>query len=161
MAQPLRVDETSLSPVGGTATEVNQAAYQAYQILHVGFTIAPIIAGVDKFFNFLATWTSYLAPIIPNTLRVTPDMFMRAVGVIEIIAGLIVAVKPRIGAWIVGLWLCGIIINLLLVPGIFAYHAGHAWGLDIAVRDLGLALGAFALGKLSQVYDRATASRAT
>jgi hypothetical protein len=145
MAQPLRIEDTGMSPLPDAGVVTDQAAYQAYQILRFGFVVAPIIAGIDKFFHYLADWSSYLAPFFPNLLHVSAETFMRGVGVIEIIAGLIVAIRPRVGAWIVGLWLCGIIVNLLLVPGIFNYHAGHAWGLDLALRDLGLALGAFAL----------------
>jgi hypothetical protein len=118
---------------------VNSPAYQAYQILHIAFTAAPVIAGIDKFFHFLVNWDQYLSPIVPRVLGINGHTFMLGVGVIEVIAGFIVAVAPRIGGWIVGLWLCGIIVNLLTIPA-------H---LDIALRDLGLALGAFALARLS------------
>jgi len=118
---------------------VNSPAYQAYQILHIAFTAAPVIAGIDKFFHFLVNWDQYLSPIVPRVLGVNGHTFMLGVGVIEVIAGFLVAVAPRIGGWVVGLWLCGIIVNLLTIPA-------H---LDIALRDLGLALGAFALARLS------------
>jgi hypothetical protein len=127
-----------------TIVRVNSPAYQAYQILHIAFTVAPIIAGVDKFFHFLVNWDQYLSPIVPRTLGVSAHSFMLGVGVIEVIAGFIVAAAPRIGGWIVGLWLCGIIVNLLTIPA-------H---LDIALRDLGLALGAFALARLSVDYSQ-------
>jgi hypothetical protein len=120
---------------------VHTPAYQAYQILHIAFTVAPIVAGVDKFTDFLVNWDQYLSPVMPR-FGLTAHTFMLGVGVIEIAAGLIVAVMPRIGAWIVGLWLCGIILNLLTLP--------EYW--DIALRDLGLALGAFALARLSEEY---------
>ena len=116
--------------------------YQAYQALHVGFTIAPIIAGADKFFGFLTNWEQYLAPFV--TTMVPAHTFMLVVGVIEIVAGLLVAVMPRIGAYIVCAWLLGIIGNLLLLGGYY----------DIALRDLGLAIGAFALGRLSEEYKK-------
>lgn len=148
------MSDTGLSPVVEPGAVAAGPAYQAYQMLHFAFTVAPIIAGLDKFFMYLATWHNYLAPIFPRILNVAPDNFMKGVGVIEIIAGLLVGFKPRIGAWIVGLWLCGIIVNLFLVPGIWNFHAGHTWGLDLALRDLGLALGAFALARLSVLYDR-------
>jgi hypothetical protein len=122
-----------------TAVRVNSPAYQAYQILHIAFTVAPVVAGIDKFFHFLVNWDLYLSPIVPRTLGIPAHSFMLGVGVIEVIAGLLVAFAPRIGGWVVGLWLCGIIVNLLTIPA-------H---LDIALRDLGLALGAFALARLS------------
>lgn len=121
-------------------------AYQAYQILHVAFTIAPLLAGADKFFHFMVNWDQYLSPLAVRMLpvSVSAHTFMRAVGVVEIIAALIVAVAPAIGGWIVGLWLCGIVLNLLAIPGYF----------DIALRDVGLALGAFALARLATEFDR-------
>ena len=122
-----------------TAVRVNSPAYQAYQILHIAFVVAPVVAGIDKFFHFLVNWDLYLSPIVPRLLGISAHGFMLGVGVIEVIAGLLVAVAPRIGGWVVGLWLCGIILNLLTIPA-------H---LDIALRDLGLALGAFALARLS------------
>ena len=120
--------------------------YQAYQILHVGFIVAPILAGGDKFFHVLVDWDQYLAPTIANLLPVPPHDFMLLVGVVEVIAGLLVAFKPRIGAYIVAGWLWGIIVNLLLIPGYF----------DIALRDFGLSLGALALARLSTLFDHAT-----
>lgn len=125
-------------------TQTNQPAYQAYQILRWAFTLAPIIAGADKFFHFLVNWDQYLAPVMDNLLQGYGHQFMLAVGVIEIIAGLGVAFKPRIFAYVVAVWLLAIIGNLLLIPGYF----------DIALRDLGLALAAFALARLSQEFDR-------
>ena len=119
-------------------------AYQAYQILHVAFTIAPLIAGADKFFHFLVNWDQYLSPMVTRTLPISAHAFMQAVGVIEIVAALLVALMPAVGAWIVGLWLCGIVVNLLTIPAYF----------DIALRDIGLALGAFALARLAVEYDR-------
>jgi len=118
-------------------------SYQAYQILHIAFVVAPIVAGVDKFFHLLTNWDQYLAPIVPRTLGITAHSFMLGVGAIEIVAGLVVGLIPSIGAWIVGAWLCGIIVNLLMVPGYF----------DVALRDLGLALSAFALARLAREYD--------
>jgi hypothetical protein len=117
-------------------------SHQAYQALHVGFTIAPILAGADKFFNWMTNWEQYLAPFV--TTLVPAHTFMLAVGVIEIVAGLLVAVKPRIGAYVVCTWLLGIIVNLLVLGGYY----------DIALRDLGLAIGAFALGRLSEEKAR-------
>lgn len=117
-------------------------AYQAYQILHVAFVAAPALAGLDKFFHALVNWDMYLAPVIANASPIGAHRLMQGIGVIEIVAALLVALKPRIGAWVVAVWLWGIIINLLLVPGFF----------DIALRDFGLSLGALALARLSAEF---------
>ena len=117
-------------------------AYQAYQILHFAFIVAPIFAGVDKFLHLLTNWDMYLAPTVAHLSPIGGHGLMLVVGVIEIIAGGLVAFKPRIGAYVVMAWLLAIIINLLLVPGYF----------DIALRDFGLALGALALARLSSEY---------
>src|SRR5438309_275681 len=124
-------------------TEPKEASYQAYQILHWGFTAAPILAGVDKFFHLLTNWDQYLAAWVPNMLHLGAHQIMLAIGVVEIIAGLVVATKPRIGAWVVFFWLWGIIINLITLSGYY----------DIALRDFGLSLGALALARLSSAFD--------
>ena len=118
-------------------------AYQAYLILHAGFVALPVIAGLDKFVHLLVDWDRYLAPQVASLLPVSGHTFMLAVGVIEVVAGLLVAFWPRVGAWVVALWLWGIIVNLLLIPGFY----------DIALRDFGLSLGALALARLSQEVD--------
>lgn len=124
---------------------------QAYQILHIGFTIAPIVAGLDKFFHLLVNWDQYLAPTVARMLPFDGHTFMLIVGVIEIVAGLLVWFKPRIGGYVVMAWLWGIILDLLLVPGYY----------DIALRDFGLSLGALALARLATVEAPETsASRA-
>jgi hypothetical protein len=99
---------------------------------------------LDKFFGLLTNWDKYLAPQVNSALGGNGHLFMQAVGVIEIIAGIGVFLKPKIFGYVVGLWLVGIIVNLLLIGGY----------LDVALRDLGLALGAFALARLAAVYDR-------
>jgi len=119
-------------------------AYQAYQILHVAFVVAPLVAGADKFFHFLVNWDQYLSPLVTRTLPISAHTFMQAVGIIEIVAALLVALMPAIGGWVVGLWLLGIVVNLLTIPAYF----------DIALRDFGLALGAFALARLAVEFDR-------
>lgn len=124
------------------ASPAGNPAYQAYRILQLGFVAAPILAGLDKFFNVLVDWEQYLAPFIGDLIA--PGVFMAIVGVVEIIAGIGVALKPRLFAYVVAAWLGGIILNLLLIPGFY----------DVALRDLGLALGALALGRLSQQFDR-------
>ena len=118
---------------------VNRNAEQAFQILRIGFTVAPILAGLDKFFDVLVDWDKYLSPTADNVLGGHGHQFMMLVGVIEIVAGIGVFIKPRIFAYIVAVWLLLIIINLLTIPGYY----------DIALRDLGLMLGALALGRLS------------
>jgi hypothetical protein len=118
-------------------------AYQAYQILHIAFSVAPLIAGLDKFFNYLVNWQKYLSPTVAQYSPLDALTTMKVVGAIEIVAGFLVAFRPKIGAYIVAVWLLGIIVNLLLIPGYF----------DIALRDLGLCLGALALGRLSEEYD--------
>ncbi len=142
--------DRSIPHPGVTATAANvqpsDRAYQAYQILHWGFVIAPFLAGIDKFFHFLANWDMYLCAPVANLARdvgLTAHNFMLIVGVVEMVAGVLVALKPRLGAYIVALWLGGIIVNLLLIPGYF----------DIALRDFGLFLSALALGRLSQRFD--------
>jgi hypothetical protein len=125
------------------AATTRNPAYQAYQLLHLAFVVAPIVAGLDKFFNFLVNWNQYLAPAAARMLGGYRHDFMLAVGLIEIIAGIGVALKPRIFAYVVAIWLFAIIINLLMVGSYY----------DIALRDLGLLLGAVALGRLSMKYD--------
>jgi hypothetical protein len=124
-------------------TRTSSPTYQAYQILHIAFTIAPIVAGADKFVHFLTNWDLYLAPIVPQVTGLSAHTFMLGVGAIEMVAGLLVAFLPRVGGYVVGLWLCGIIVNLLMIPGYF----------DVALRDLGLALSAFAFARLADAYS--------
>ena len=118
-------------------------AYQAYEILHIAFVVAPVVAGLDKFVHILVNWDMYLAPAIAKLSPVGGHSLMLAVGVIEIIAGLLVAFRPRVGAYVVAAWLWGIIINLLMIPNFY----------DVALRDFGLSLGALALGRLSREYS--------
>ncbi|MGE5358846.1 MAG: hypothetical protein ACM3NQ_07480 [Bacteroidales bacterium] len=128
-----------------TVVQTGSPSYQAYQILHVILTIAPIAAGADKFLHLLVDWDKYASPLAAQVLPVPIHTFMLAVGVIEIAAGVLVAIAPRIGAWVVAAWLWAIILNLLSIPGYF----------DIALRDFGLSMGAVALARLSSEYDRA------
>jgi len=118
--------------------------YQAFVMLRVGYTVLPLVMGIDKFFNVLTSWPKYLADWIDNIIPGTAQQFMYAVGVVEIIAAVIVAIRPRYGAYIVAAWLAGIIINLV------SYGEWY----DVAVRDFGLMLGALTLGRLASVYDR-------
>src|SRR5438874_2085745 len=127
-----------------TSAAASSPAYQAYRILHFGFTVAPILAGLDKFFHLLVNWDQYLPETVAKVSPLPAHTLMLIVGVIEIVAGIGVALKPRIFAYIVAAWLAVIIINLFLIPGYF----------DIALRDFGLLLGALALGQLSQQFAR-------
>ena len=143
MAQAIRrsADVTSFDTESISASK---PSYQAYQILHLGFTVAPILAGLDKFFNLLVNWEQYLPAFAKNMTGGHGHELMLAVGVIEIVAGLGVWFKPRLFAYVVAAWLLLIIANLLMIPGYF----------DVALRDFGLSLGALALARLSQDYDR-------
>lgn len=139
-------NSTAVSPAiaDSTGESLANPAYQAFQILRIGFTVAPIIAGVDKFLGLLVNWDQYLPPVVNNMLGGAGHQFMYLVGVIEIVAGIGVFLKPKIFAYVVAAWLVAIIANLLLIPGYY----------DVALRDLGLALGALALGRLSAAYDK-------
>lgn len=143
MTRSMLVTETeALNSDPRSATATSSPSYQTYQILHAGFVAAPVIAGIDKFFHLLVNWDKYMAPAIAKMSPLGVHQLMLAVGVIEIVAGLLVAVKPRIGAYVVALWLLGIIINLLLMRNYY----------DIALRDFGLSLGALALARLSREF---------
>ena len=120
------VDHTTTS-----MTKVNKVT----QTLRVTYGLLPILAGLDKFVHVLTDWNKYLAPVVTDIIPLSPGAFMNIVGVIEIIAGIIVFVRPKIGSIIVGLWLIGIAINLLLTGQYF----------DVAVRDIIMAVGAFCL----------------
>jgi hypothetical protein len=122
-----------------------RSLHQAYMLLHGAFIIAPIIAGLDKFTNLLVDWSDYLAPFVVNLLPFSGDVLMYIVGVIEIVAGIVVLLRPRFGGYLVAVWLWGIIVNLLLIPGFF----------DVALRDFGLSLAALALARMSEGLDRA------
>ncbi len=143
-------DRTALSgrspAEAGDLTDLRQPAAQAFRLLQVGFVVAPILFGLDKFLNLLTDWTQYLAPLVPGLLGLSAQTFMYGVGVVEVAAGVLVAVKPRYGAYVVAAWLLGIIVNLLLL-GQF---------LDVALRDLGLLLGALALARLAEAHARQT-----
>jgi uncharacterized membrane protein YphA (DoxX/SURF4 family) len=126
--------------------------FAAYFLLRTVFTVAPIVFGLDKFFNLLTHphhWSMYLAPWIDNIVPGTADQCMYLVGVIEIAAGVLVAIAPRIGAWVVAAWLAGIIIDLVTLSGYY----------DIALRDFGLLVGAVALGLLAQGVTRRHTAR--
>ena len=141
------------APTGRAATtrapERHDPAYQAFMLLRAAFTVAPIVFGLDKFFNVLTNWPGYLAPWIDGIVPGTAQQAMYAVGVVEIAAGILVAMRPRIGGYVVAAWLAGIIVNLLLIPGFY----------DLALRDFGLLLGALALTRLALVFPSRPASQ--
>ena len=133
------------APAAGALARLKAAepGYQAFLLLRIAFTVAPIAFGADKFANVMVHWPKYLAPWINNIVPGTAQQAMYAVGVIEILAGIAVAVKPRYGAWLVAAWLGGIVVNLLTYSGFY----------DIALRDFGLMLGALTLARLAMAYD--------
>ena len=119
----------------GAVTQAEKVA----SLLTWTYGLVPIVAGADKFLHLLTDWDKYLAPQIAGMLPLSPHSFMNIAGIIEIIAGVLVLVKPKIGSLIVALWLIGIVINLLLTGQYF----------DVAVRDTVMAIGAFSLFMLS------------
>ena len=145
MAQAFGSTTAGITSVDAKSVSDTRPAYQAYQILRLGFTVAPIVAGLDKFFHLLVNWDQYLPAFVNNLTGGHGHELMLAVGVIEVVAGLGVAFKPRVFAYVVAAWLLLIVVNLLMIPGFF----------DVALRDFGLALGALALARLSSDFDRA------
>jgi uncharacterized membrane protein YphA (DoxX/SURF4 family) len=131
------------TPGASTTTEpadrLGGPAQQAFLLLRTVFTVAPILFGLDKFVNVLTEWPGYLAPFADRLIPGTAQQAMYAVGVIEIVAGILVAVRPRYGALIVAAWLAGIIVNLLILGDFY----------DVALRDFGLLVGALALWRLA------------
>jgi hypothetical protein len=125
-----------------TTAALDNPAYQAFLTLRVGFVVAPILFGLDKLTNLLVDWTTYLAPAIDRLVPGSATGAMLAVGVVEIVAGLVVAVRPKVGGYLVAAWLAGIIGNLLLLGDHY----------DIALRDLGLLLAALALARLATAF---------
>src|SRR5262245_12923064 len=121
-------------------------AFQAFALLRAGFTVAPIVFGLDKFLNWLVDWHIYLARPIDDLIPGNAHQAMLAVGVIEIVAGLVVAVRPKFGGYLVAAWLAGIIVNLLL----------HADFYDVALRDFGLLIAALALARLATKFETRT-----
>ncbi|MNE46675.1 hypothetical protein D3C80_1410250 [compost metagenome] len=122
---------------------LNQSIKSTFSLLRVTFGVVPIVAGIDKFTNLLTDWSQYLNPAMADMLPITPHSFMMIVGIIEIVAGLIVLFRPMIGALIVSAWLTLIAVTLLL--------SGRY--LDVAVRDLVMAIGAFSLARISKLVS--------
>ena len=140
---PATAVPTAAPPAGRLdALAHRDAGYQAFMLLRLAFTVAPIAFGIDKFFNVMVHWPVYLAPWINDLLPGSGSDAMHAIGVVEIVAGLSVALIPRYGALLVAAWLGGIIVNLLTASGFY----------DIALRDFGLMLGALTLARLAWAY---------
>ena len=135
---------TTTSPTQATSTSLG--ADRAFLLLRTVFTVAPIAFGLDKFVELLTDWDKYLAPWINDLVPGTAHQAMLAVGVIEVVAGIVVAVAPRYGALLVAGWLAGIILNLVTMGDYY----------DIALRDFGLLVGALALAVLA--FDRRRAA---
>ena len=125
--------------------DLSDPAFQAFWLLRIGFTVAPILFGLDKFAHVLVDWDIYLAPEFADLFNAEPQTLMYLVGAIEILAGLVVAVRPRFGGYLVAAWLAGIIVNLLLMADFY----------DIALRDFGLLIGALALARLATAFPTA------
>ncbi len=141
---------TRLTSTSGNASALirTNPAFQAFCLLRLGFTVAPILFGIDKFAHVLVNWDTYLAPRLSDHLPGTPHQAMYVVGIIEIVAGLVVAIRPRFGGYLVAAWLLGIIVNLLLIPGFY----------DVALRDFGLLIAAVSLARLATAFAAPTAS---
>jgi hypothetical protein len=136
----------ALRPIPFPATNVlrRDPVAQAFLLLRIAFTVAPILFGLDKFAEvMISDWSKYLAPEFNDLIPGTAGDAMHIVGVVEIAAGLVVAVSPRFGGFLVAAWLGGIIVSLLLVGG---------YG-DIALRDFGLLLAALTLARLASAYS--------
>ena len=123
---------------------VADPTFQAFTLLRIGFTVAPILFGLDKFLNWLVDWPIYLAPQIDDLIPGNAHQAMLAIGIVEIVAGLVVAVRPKFGGYLVAAWLAGIIVNLLIQADFY----------DIALRDFGLLLGALTLARLATAVER-------
>ena len=140
-AQP-QISPLRSRPTTGHVRDRRDPAYQAFLLLRSVFTVAPILFGLDKFANVLTDWPRYLAPGFDALVPGDAHQAMLAVGVIEIVAGVLVALWPHIGGYVVAAWLGGIILNFLLLPGFY----------DIALRDVGLLVSAVALARLGWAF---------
>jgi hypothetical protein len=137
------------APPATANPQLSNPAFQAFTLLRVGFTVAPILFGLDKFLDWLVDWRIYLAPEINDLIPGNAHQAMLVVGVIEILAGVVVALRPKFGGYLVAAWLAGIIINLLLQADFY----------DIALRDFGLLIGALALARLATAFEHPAAAR--
>jgi hypothetical protein len=143
------MDRTIDVTTGERAVARTDYAHAAYQVLHWGFVVLPALTGLDKFFHLLTNWDQYLAPRVESMLPFSGHVFMLLAGIAELGAALLVLLVPKIGAWVVTLWLAAIITNLIMLGGFF----------DVALRDFGLMLAAISLGLLSLNYYRSSAHK--
>lgn len=132
-----------------TGARLDNPAYQAFWLLRIGLTLAPIVFGLDKFAHVLVDWDKYLAPEFADLFNAQAHTLMYFVGAIEIVAGLVVLFRPRFGGYLVAAWLTGIIVNLLMMADFY----------DVALRDLGLAIAALALARLATAFPLRHARR--
>src|SRR3954453_9485768 len=139
MAATVRPVESLRPNTATRPTSFHDPAYQAFWLLRIGFVVAPILFGLDKFFHVLVDWDRYLAPEFVDLLHLQAHTLMYAVGAIEIVAGLVVAVRPRFGAYLVAAWLAGLLVTLLMLGDYY----------DIAQPDFGLLLGDLTLAPLA------------
>ena len=146
LPSPLRVLEAP--PVH--ARDSRDPAYQAYVLLRVGFVVAPFLFGLDKFFNWMVPWTRYLWVGFVNFLPGSAHQIMQGVGVLEMTAGVLILLAPRVAPYVVAAWLGGIVTDLIIQSVSIGGHTGVFW--DIALRDFGLLLAALALGRLAAAY---------
>jgi uncharacterized membrane protein YphA (DoxX/SURF4 family) len=145
LAHPTGVTRRDQEEPTMTTTKSHDPAETAYWALRITFGVIPIVAGLDKFTNLLANWEGYLSPLAARLLPVSPHAFMMLVGVVEIAVGIgVVSGRARVFGWIAAAWLLGIALNLLTT--------GHF--LDVAARDVGLAVSAFALAQLAPAFER-------
>jgi DoxX len=144
-----KLDSAAAPSLVMRARDLHDPAYQALLMLRTVFTVAPIAFGLDKFFNILTDWPQYLSGRFDSLIPGNAHQAMLMVGIVEIAAGVLVALWPHIGGYVVAAWLAGIILNLLLVPGYY----------DVALRDFGLLVAALALARLARAF-RAPAARA-
>lgn len=133
------------SAAHSTRTQVGDPTFQAFTLLRIGFAVAPILFGLDKFLDWMVDWRIYLAPEFDDLIPGSAHQAMIAIGVIEIVAGLVVALRPKWGGYLVAAWLAGIIVNLLVLGDFY----------DVALRDFGLLLGALTLARLATAAERA------
>ena len=142
--RPLRAARALTIP---EAPKLENPVFQAFWLLRIGFVVAPIAFGADKFAHVLVDWDKYMAPEFTHLFNAQAHTLMYYVGAIEIVAGLVVLARPRFGGYLVAAWLAGIIVNLLLMGNYY----------DVALRDFGLLLAALTLARLAMVFDRAPA----
>src|SRR3954469_8559324 len=135
----MRISAPGSPTIAGLTDRAGDPPQQAFLLLRTVCTVAPIVFGLDKFANLLTDWPGYLAPFVDRLVPGTAQQAMYAVGVIEILAGILVALRPRYGAVVVAAWLAGIIVNLLILGDYY----------DVALRDFGLLVGALALWRLA------------